>query len=230
MPLLFITHPEDPSPSKFRLQMDSQEPVTIGRDDGNSICIPITSVSNAHCSIVRIQGGYMIHDDGSTNGVILDGVRVMRHRLCNGDTLSIGHATLRYRETPQEREVLDSEGTDSDSLMSVSYSRTRSSAGGLSEPTVKMPVPDPTIMLDGNRVQEQASSVENCSPDRSIVHRTEHNLGVIIVYAVVIFVFGFGAGLTYKHNDLTGEFLPAVWIENLFGSSQKAPRPGPQSK
>jgi pSer/pThr/pTyr-binding forkhead associated (FHA) protein len=73
---------------------------TIGRKPANTICIPIKSISKAHCSLERSDNGpTVIADAGSTNGTIVNGRRLApdsRLQLTNGDTVAIGEVTLLY--------------------------------------------------------------------------------------------------------------------------------------
>lgn len=50
--------------------------LTIGRDHDRQLVLPSASVSRKHARIVVGTGGCHIIDDGSSNGVIVDGVRI----------------------------------------------------------------------------------------------------------------------------------------------------------
>lgn len=63
----------------------------IGRDSSCDIVLAEASVSRRHCRIVRNAGGYFeLEDLESENGVIVDGDRVSRMTLLDGDTFTVG--------------------------------------------------------------------------------------------------------------------------------------------
>jgi|GEM_PF-1221590 len=73
-----------------RVPLDRSETV-IGRDTSCDIVLPEASASARHARIVRTAGGYFeLQDLGSTNGIIVDGERVERMTLLDGDTFTIG--------------------------------------------------------------------------------------------------------------------------------------------
>jgi pSer/pThr/pTyr-binding forkhead associated (FHA) protein len=73
---------------------------TIGRRPENTICIPSQNISKTHCRIVHEQGDrYVIVDEGSTNGTIVNGRRLetrARLQLASGDTVSIAEITFLF--------------------------------------------------------------------------------------------------------------------------------------
>ena len=72
------------------MPLDRSE-TTIGRDPACDIVLPEPSASARHARIVRTDGGYFeLQDLDSTNGVIVDGERVSRLTLMDGDTFVVG--------------------------------------------------------------------------------------------------------------------------------------------
>ncbi len=79
----------------------NKEVVTVGRDSTNDLCLPDTSVSRYHCSIIREPGGrYVIKDLNSTNGSIVNGVQVDTAPLHHGDEIELGNYRIRF-ELPE---------------------------------------------------------------------------------------------------------------------------------
>jgi pSer/pThr/pTyr-binding forkhead associated (FHA) protein len=73
-----------------RVPLDRSETV-IGRDPGCDIILAERSASARHARVTRGAGGYFeVHDLDSTNGVLVDGERVARATLHDGDTFTIG--------------------------------------------------------------------------------------------------------------------------------------------
>ena len=71
--------------------------MTIGRKEGNDIVIPIETVSSNHATLTNEAGNWFITDNNSTNGVILNGNRVQKHILKQGDKIQLGGALLVFQ-------------------------------------------------------------------------------------------------------------------------------------
>jgi len=68
-----------------------EEQTTIGRVDGNNIMLVDGSVSSKHAGIrVRDGNRFELHDFGSTNGVFINGKRIKKQFLKDGDKVRIG--------------------------------------------------------------------------------------------------------------------------------------------
>ena len=70
----------------------------IGRSPAADIVLDDASVSRRHALVTRRGEETVILDDRSLNGVHVNGVRVSEHVLKDGDTLAVGHVTLRFVE------------------------------------------------------------------------------------------------------------------------------------
>jgi pSer/pThr/pTyr-binding forkhead associated (FHA) protein len=73
---------------------------TIGRTPDNELCIDSDSVSRHHAVALQTSHGTVIEDLNSTNGVYINGQRVARRPLAEGDVLTIGMASFRYLVKP----------------------------------------------------------------------------------------------------------------------------------
>ena len=75
----------------------SQSPVMrIGRHPGNDIVVSDLGVSKQHAELRRTPAGRCsIIDLGSHAGTYVNGIRVSRQELNEGDIIAIGHATFR---------------------------------------------------------------------------------------------------------------------------------------
>lgn len=69
---------------------------TIGRSADNDLQVNATSISRHHALIVSGPGQTLIEDLHSTNGVRVNGRRITRHPLRDGDAVAIGRAQFRY--------------------------------------------------------------------------------------------------------------------------------------
>jgi hypothetical protein len=76
--------------------------VTLGRDKTNDISIEDNGVSRFHCRFTQFPEGYAVEDNNSTNGVIVNGVRVQGIvPLYAGMTIQLGdNVVLTYEVVP----------------------------------------------------------------------------------------------------------------------------------
>jgi pSer/pThr/pTyr-binding forkhead associated (FHA) protein len=70
----------------------------IGRSITADIELENITVSRRHALVVHEHGETILLDDGSRNGIWLNGARVARAVLHDGDTIVLGTAELRYAE------------------------------------------------------------------------------------------------------------------------------------
>jgi type II secretory pathway predicted ATPase ExeA len=75
----------------------------IGRTPDNDLAIDSKFVSRHHAQVITDREGQSVIEDlNSTNGIVVGGKRVRRHRLAAGDVVSIGtHRLAYFREEPQ---------------------------------------------------------------------------------------------------------------------------------
>jgi Nif-specific regulatory protein len=70
--------------------------VQIGRDEGMGLVLGDTKVSRHHATITREQGEWILSDAESRHGTFVNGERVTRRPLRDGDQLQIGSTVLRF--------------------------------------------------------------------------------------------------------------------------------------
>jgi hypothetical protein len=70
----------------------------IGRGTDADIRLPDTGVSRKHVDVVLDGGTAIAEDLGSTNGTLVNGRRITRQPLADGDVIRIGHSVLVYRQ------------------------------------------------------------------------------------------------------------------------------------
>lgn len=71
----------------------------IGRDASKDIALPMDStVSRNHARIAQELVGYVIYDDGSTNGTYVGGAKIQRHELHPGDLVQIGNTKFTFEQ------------------------------------------------------------------------------------------------------------------------------------
>jgi predicted component of type VI protein secretion system len=69
--------------------------VLIGRHQECDIQIPSRKISRRHCCLAQVEDHMVVRDLGSTNGVRINGVKVVEGSLQPGDELMIGN--FRYQ-------------------------------------------------------------------------------------------------------------------------------------
>jgi pSer/pThr/pTyr-binding forkhead associated (FHA) protein len=71
---------------------------TVGRTARADFIVDAALVSRLHCKlIVTATGDLVVEDLGSTNGTLVNGRRVEREHLKEGDTLSVGRMDFTVR-------------------------------------------------------------------------------------------------------------------------------------
>src|SRR5262249_16636904 len=70
---------------------------TIGRTPDNEIQIDAHNVSRHHAVLLANAEQCLVEDLNSTNGVLVNGRRVARQVLHDGDTVMVGKTEFRYR-------------------------------------------------------------------------------------------------------------------------------------
>jgi pSer/pThr/pTyr-binding forkhead associated (FHA) protein len=71
--------------------------VTLGRSRDNDIYLADRLASRWHARIDLQQGAFVISDLGSANGTFVNGERIQRQGLRNGDEIRIGDSILYFR-------------------------------------------------------------------------------------------------------------------------------------
>lgn len=67
---------------------------SIGRDDAMDLRLDDVAVSRHHCDIRNQFGTLSIHDHSSTNGTMVNGLRVTKAELNDGDVIAIGSTEM----------------------------------------------------------------------------------------------------------------------------------------
>jgi len=70
--------------------------VRVGRGRSNDLVMDDASVSRDHAELVSAGGGWKVRDLESTNGVSVNGVKVLERQLELGDTVAFGTASVRF--------------------------------------------------------------------------------------------------------------------------------------
>jgi predicted component of type VI protein secretion system len=74
----------------------NKERILIGRKPDSDIRIDNLAVSSKHALIVTLLDDSFLEDLGSTNGTYVNGKRIKKHALKNGDVIGLGKHELKY--------------------------------------------------------------------------------------------------------------------------------------
>jgi hypothetical protein len=69
---------------------------TIGRSPDCTVHLPDASVSRRHAEVRPVGDGWLLVDNGSTNGTRVNGATITERRLADGDAITVGDAKLRF--------------------------------------------------------------------------------------------------------------------------------------
>src|SRR5437763_17147338 len=69
----------------------------LGRHPECDIQIEARKISRRHCCIAQVEDYLVVRDLGSTNGIRINGIRVLEGRLRTSDELTIGNARYKVR-------------------------------------------------------------------------------------------------------------------------------------
>ena len=138
MPRVCITVPgKNAQPYRFSLD---RKVVRLGRGSDNDLVIDTPSVSSYHCEMHRIEGGYILKDCDSTNGVKLDGTRMEVIDLSNEAEVHVGDAELDFELTKEELDTLSQEEHKAQEQVKLPPSKEKKSAK--SKPAPEKAAPD----------------------------------------------------------------------------------------
>jgi phosphoserine phosphatase RsbU/P len=79
----------DPGGNRTRVPLDPL-PFHIGRQPESHLIVRDSRASRTHTRILGEEGGYVIEDCGSRHGTFVNGERISRHTLSNGDRIEFG--------------------------------------------------------------------------------------------------------------------------------------------
>ena len=85
------------SGSKRRPYPLSKDVLTIGRLDTCDVVLSDPGVSRKHAEVRREGDEWVVVDLSSTNGTLVNGHAVRRHRLSAGDRIELGETTIEFR-------------------------------------------------------------------------------------------------------------------------------------
>ena len=71
--------------------------MTLGRRKQCDVVITDSAVSRHHATIELVDGAYVLRDEGSSNGTMLNGERISEQKLRDGDKITIGETVMTFK-------------------------------------------------------------------------------------------------------------------------------------
>lgn len=191
MPRVTISEPgKTPQPYRFKLERTH---IKIGRGSENDIVVECASASTHHCTMERVEGGYILRDNGSTNGIKLDDTPMSVIDLFDDMEVLIGDVPMRFQLSDDEIEVLSEEEFTSHQkkkLPPQPHKTRRAEKESKLKPSTSSP---------------RASHLGGYHP-KPVVQQGGGGSTLLVLIFMLIAVL---AGMTLRHLKETGDFLPA---------------------
>lgn len=197
MPRVCITvHGKNAQPYRFSLE---RKVVRLGRASDNDIVIDCPSVSSHHCEMRRLEGGYILQDKDSTNGLKLEGDRMEIIDLANGLDVLVGDAALDFELTNEEKDTLGEEDHEPKQRAKLPKIKKKdkeksSKDKGKDEkrPVSKRPAPPSLPSLQGPPLVSSQQNKNNSAANFAIT------IGLLFL-AILAFYFGLASGHRSKY-------------------------------
>ena len=204
MPRITVTLP-DQNPQPYRFSLDRQV-VHFGRGDDNDIHLDSGSVSSEHAVMERTIGGYILKDLGSTNGIKLDGERVDKINLRNGQEIHLGDVEFGFELNEDEMIALNLE--DPTSQLPPIENEMASASSANTAPEIQLSSDlEPRVSAPPQQ-QAMSQAAEQTSPFNS------PGFSKLVTYAAVL---AFLLGVAMRFQAATGESLVTALIQKVTG-------------
>lgn len=82
---------------------------TIGRGPDNDLVLHNLGISRHHATLIAQDGGFVIQDEGSQNGLFVDGRAVKSAPVTEGTTVQMGKYTLRLIDADDNEHALQAD-------------------------------------------------------------------------------------------------------------------------
>lgn len=147
----------------------SGDRTTIGRGPDNDIVLSSPGVSKHHAIIERQGDGFVVIDNGSSNGVFVRNRRVRRHTLSYWDEIQIFNFVLKFMAVPRLKgeEMKGRDWDDAPALQEATMEVDISSRGDLAKLRRRVKVPVLSSVGDAQVVEHFALDKVNFKIGRS---------------------------------------------------------------
>lgn len=198
MPRVTISEPgKTPQPYRFKLE---RKVVKIGRSSESDIIIECGSASTNHCTMERVDGGYILRDNSSTNGIKQDGTLMEIIDLYDGMEVLIGDIPMKFQLSESEIGTLAGEEFSTHQKKKL--------------PTEK----------HGNGERRGSTASPRASHSHRPAPRVQKSPATVSFFLVfVLMIVGIVTGMSLRHFRDTGDFLVTKWIHGGGNKAQEQP-------
>ncbi len=205
MPRIIISEPGK-TPQPYRLKTD-RIVTKIGRGSDNDILITTGSASTNHCKMKRVEGGFILVDNNSTNGIKHEDTQYSIIDLIDGITVQIGDdIDMEFTLSDEEKETLALEDFEPQQKASFPKSKQKKEAKPADDEEE-----DDVVLEEAKSSAKKSSSDDEKKPkkklktdsDKPVVSNrpvsTKSNSGLSFIIFMVLAILFFVGGLAARH-------------------------------
>ena len=214
-------------------QLDA-DTLTIGRHPDNDVLLTCTSISSHHARIRRESDGFWVRDLGSTNGTRVNGEGVEDAKLGHADQLRFGDIRAAFYQAKPD-EIEDESGQVP---VEAADRRTGSPADDelhqlpqVETSAIHVKSTDGSVVTASSAQQQQRASARDARAGGGVGSRGRRRgkgaarpakstlatdrLGLVVFLFIIGIAFSTLLGLTVRHYQETGGFLPADMFDKV---------------
>lgn len=203
MPKVYVTGEGLEARAKVAFDLNRLE-VKIGRADDNDLVInDDSSISSYHCSVLRVFGGYVVKDLGSSNGIYENGERSEKFLLQNAMEFHVGDSQLVFAYSKEELEQLQQE--EQNPRVYMTNADLIAGTATQQEPVVAQAVQEPApgaAAVQKPKPLSASPSSQTYRPRKTYVQPSGPNPVLVFLGVIIMFVLGMGGGFYLKHKQM----------------------------
>jgi predicted component of type VI protein secretion system len=134
--------------------------VLIGRHQECDILIPSRKISRRHCCIALVADHLVVRDLGSTNGIRINGIKVVEGNLRANDELTIGNMRYQLRWTSESEQAFPAAQKNG-----IKAARAPAKKNAAPEESFDLPMPLPDVALAHPILQAKPKSPRPPNPN-----------------------------------------------------------------
>src|SRR5579859_5706100 len=92
-------------PDRGKEMVVGKDVFKIGTFKGCDFVLTDKTISRTHCEIQTTEAGFLLKDEGSTNGTVMDGYRVREIFLKPGTIFHVGKTAVRFQPLSERVEI-----------------------------------------------------------------------------------------------------------------------------
>jgi len=201
MPRVTISEPgKTPQPYRFKLERTT---INIGRGSDNDIVLECGSCSTQHCVMERVEGGYILRDADSTNGIKQDNALMNIIDLYDGMEVLVGDVPMEFSLSEEELTILSGEEFSSHQQR-------------------KLPPLKETPIEEATPADLPTPETEHHTTSSPRANHKKSNEGLKTLLILILMFLAVGLGLALRHYKETGHFSPT---QDTPPTTQEAPTP-----